>query len=125
MRNIVNPGVIVPPLPEKKKREKETDRYTYREGEKRVGYGNSIDLLSTKDWKKVCCEIDYPLSLSNAYIWWKYITMLWGLSYCLNFSVKSQREVFDSFPGKDFYSVRRTMNIWPIQLCSKKLTAFS
>ena len=72
----MDPGVIVcppPPLPEERKREIETDRKLHipeREREReRVGWGNSIDLLGTKDWKtyrKVCCEKNYPLSLSRA-----------------------------------------------------------
>ena len=41
----------------------------------------------------------------------KNIILLYGLPYCLNSVKNLKTEVFDSFPGKDFYSVTRTMNI--------------
>ena len=81
----VDSGVIVPPPLARREQERETDRQTYirakrkrgcGKGEKersRVrgggGWGNSFDLLDTKDlikdWKnhrKVCCENNTPLS---------------------------------------------------------------
>ena len=47
----MNPGIIVPPpFPiRKRERKRQTDTHTEGGGEKRVGYGNSIDLVGTKD----------------------------------------------------------------------------
>ena len=65
----------MPPPSSRREEERDRDRQKVthtreREREReRVGWGNSIDLLGTKDWKtyrKVCCEKNSPLSLSRA-----------------------------------------------------------